>query len=323
MGRMIDHIRAGGKLAAPYFIAPHFERTWVKHTTKVVEILRQPEMPVLVIDNVSEYYYTGTDQEYWDLLKDFPNLAPPYKMFWAEHRMARKIHSAEEGDTDVSSMIGPNARIGVFVCALDPSECEAIDVPDNFRDRGRWYLWCELFINYDHGAADRNIIATGPHGSIFLCIDEHGALLEKPWMQSYLPSNADGTVHEAMKGYMTWLHPTFLAMSFLHCKNVRVEEHSMDKPLAKKFRAKYNNTEPVKWKTLVIEPLKQILRQEGKSHEVGLAKAMHICRGHFKDYREGKGLFGKYHGQYYVPAVVRGTRGKLGPRDVEVRVPVK
>lgn len=321
MPRMIDQIRAGGKLAAPRCVAPPFQRDWIKHVSRLAEVLRAPDLPVLEISNVSDYYYTGTDQEYFDLLKDFPNLAPPYRMFWSEHRMARRIRSAEEGDTDMTNVIGPNARIGVFVCALNPSECTVADLPDAFRDKGKWYLWCELFINYDAQTQDRDIIAEGPHGSIFLCVDERGALLEKPWMQCYLRDDASDAEREVMQGFMSWLHPTFLAVSFLHCKNVRVEEHSMDKPLAKKFRAKHNNLQPVKWKTLVIEPLRQILRQEGKSHEVGLAKALHICRGHFRDYREGRGLFGKLHGVFWTPSVVRGTHGSLGPREVEVRIP--
>ena len=48
---------------------------------------------------------------------------------------------------------------------------------------------------------------------------------------------------------------------------------------------------------------------------------MHICRGHFADYREGRGLFGKYKVQVWMPATVRGTRGKSAPeREIEVKV---
>jgi hypothetical protein len=31
----------------------------------------------------------------------------------------------------------------------------------------------------------------------------------------------------------------------------------------------------------------------------GLPRALHIMRGHFKDYREGRGLFGKVHGMWW------------------------
>jgi hypothetical protein len=48
---------------------------------------------------------------------------------------------------------------------------------------------------------------------------------------------------------------------------------------------------------------------------------MHICRGHFKDYREGRGLFGKYHQLVWHPSLVRGTKGdKPAAREIEVKL---
>jgi hypothetical protein len=330
MARMIDQIRAGGGLAAPWLVHPSMGEEWRRHASFVVQGLRSPALPVVVIDNVAEYYYQGSDQEHWDFRKDFPNMAPPWPTFWCEHKMARKVHSKERGDTDMSDFIGPNARVGVLVHAADPKNVTlAGKVPDAIAQQGKWFLWIELFLAYDYiggpswrveGMRKENVVAEGPHGSIFMVIDERGALVEKPWMQSHLPQDADERDKNVLKSFTQWLHPTFLAISFLHCKNVKTEDHAMDKPLAKKFRSRYA-IEPARWKTLVIEPLKQILQQEGKAGTAGLAKAMHICRGHFRDYREGRGLFGKYHGQFWQPSVVRGTRGKLGPRDVEVRLP--
>ena len=147
-------------------------------------------------------------------------------------------------------------------------------------------------------------------------MDAEGAIIGHPWMQSY----AADEHADIMKDYMTWFHPTFLAMSFLHCKNVVTEERQMDAPLQKKFRAKHPGIQPAKYKTLIIEPLKAILRTQGRSHEVGLVKAMHICRGHFADYRQGRGLFGKYHGRFWMPSTVRGTKGKAAPREIEVKL---
>jgi hypothetical protein len=92
--------------------------------------------------------------------------------------------------------------------------------------------------------------------------------------------------------------------------------------LAKKYMARHG-VDPTPYKTLVIEPLKQILRQEGGHQQGGnsLQKALHICRGHFRDYREGRGLFGKYHQLVWMPSLVRGTRGsKAPPREIEVKV---
>ena len=38
------------------------------------------------------------------------------------------------------------------------------------------------------------------------------------------------------------------------------------------------------------------LEREGDIQHIGLKRALHICRGHFKDYTIGKGLFGKVRG---------------------------
>jgi hypothetical protein len=100
----------------------------------------------------------------------------------------------------------------------------------------------------------------------------------------------------------------------------RVEHDRVPPSLAKKFRARYG-TNPTPYRTLVIEPLKQILRHEGRSDQVGVAKAMHICRGHSRDYREGRGLFGKYKQLKWTPQIVRGSRGRSVPApEVEVRI---
>jgi hypothetical protein len=112
-----------------------------------------------------------------------------------------------------------------------------------------------------------------------------------------------------------------LAVSFLHCKNVTLVDHAVDAPLAKKWKARHGFS-PTPYHTLVIEPLKAILRgQGGAGQGTGLAKAMHICRGHFADYREGRGLFGKYKQVVWIPSMVRGTKGKAAPpREMEIRV---
>jgi hypothetical protein len=306
MSRFIDDIRTPGvRINAPIWIAPHLFSQWREHTGKVMEAIRSPDLPVLLIDNVSDYYYTASDQEYWDLSTDFPNLAPPFKHFWCEHRLPRLIHSKEAGD---STQPVPNGRCGMYLHALEQGEFKGTDVPDNVK----WIYWCELFIDYRrHGIA-----ADGSHGAVFMAVDAEGRLVDRPWMQAF----TGGRHEEQMVRLMAWFNPAFLAVSFLHCKNVRLNDNRIPAPLVKKYKARHG-IEPTPYKTLVIEPLKQILRQEGRSNEVGVQKALHICRGHFKDYREGRGLFGRYHQLVWTPSVVRGTRGtKAPPREVEVKV---
>jgi len=305
MPRFIDDLRApGARIQKPWFILERHERRWNEHTLKVFEVLRDPSLPVLLIDNVSDYYFTASDQENWDLGRDFPNLAPPFPYFWAEYKMPRVIHSKERGDTEIPG----TGRVGTLITALTQDQFKGEGVPDNVK----WILWGELFADYSkHG-----VTGEGVHGAFFWAIDAEGRIIEEPWMQTY----SDAAHNEELRGYMGWFNPALLAVSFLHCKNVRLDDNHVPKPLAKKYRERHG-VEPCAYKTLVIEPLKQILRHEGRSHEVGLQKALHICRGHFKDYREGRGLFGKYHQLVWQPSIVRGTKGtKTPPREIEVKV---
>lgn len=308
MPRLIDDLRApDARWAKPHFVPEQLQDAWTNIAKHTRSLLMDPALPVLLIDNVAEFYYTS-DQEYWDLRDDFPNLAPPYPAFWAECRLIAKIHSKECGDHDLTSLI-PHGRVGVLIHAVDPKQAKGEGIPEH----AKWILWCELFVDFGR----RNgITADGPHGSVFLCIDEHGVIIEKPWMQS-LADERDG---DMMVKYMTWFNPVFLAISFMHCKNVVVVDNEVPKPLAKKYHRR-TGIHPCRYKTLVIEPLKQILRTQGRSGEVGLQKALHICRGHFKDYREGRGLFGRYHQLVWQPSIVRGSKGKSAPpREIEVKL---
>ncbi|MHC1697954.1 MAG: hypothetical protein AB9919_07880 [Geobacteraceae bacterium] len=71
---------------------------------------------------------------------------------------------------------------------------------------------------------------------------------------------------------------------------------------------------------IVIEPMKKVLDTEGDAQNGGLAKAFHICRGHFKSYEEGKGLFGKFHRTYFWGSH---TRGNIDNRKVNAVYTIK
>ncbi len=98
--------------------------------------------------------------------------------------------------------------------------------------------------------------------------------------------------------------PALLAMCLMHCKNVNVKDNAQPDPLSKKHLAK-TGSPLVRFKTLEIEPMTKALRSAGAVSN-GLAKSLHLCRGHFKDYRQ-HGLFGKLKGLYWWDQHIRGT----------------
>ena len=64
----------------------------------------------------------------------------------------------------------------------------------------------------------------------------------------------------------------------------------------------------IRFYTLEINPMREVLRREGQAERVGLVRALHICRGHFATYTPEHPLFGKYVGTFWRPDHVRGSR---------------
>lgn len=112
-----------------------------------------------------------------------------------------------------------------------------------------------------------------------------------------------------------------VASSFMSCKNIQLVENHPPR-YERRQREREKKPPLTKYYTLEIEPMKRILRIEGKSEEVGLKKALHICRGHFAHYTPDKPLFGKVSGRFWIPAHVRGSKeaGEI-KKDYRIKTP--
>ena len=61
-------------------------------------MLEQVHNSVVIIgDNVSNYYYEGNEQEVWLLEKDFPNIAPPFDLFFLDFKAPSSVNSSVTG----------------------------------------------------------------------------------------------------------------------------------------------------------------------------------------------------------------------------------
>lgn len=115
------------------------------------------------------------------------------------------------------------------------------------------------------------------------------------------------------------LFPMWLALSFCHCKNVQIVPQTFTRyGKAQRYRGRPR----VMYHTLNIQPMRTVLRSEGDSATTGLKRALSICRGHFKDYAQGKGLFGKLHGLYWWEQHLRGSSQQgIDVNDYSVQAP--
>ena len=96
---------------------------------------------------------------------------------------------------------------------------------------------------------------------------------------------------------------TMSTLCLLGCRNITAKQVELGP--RSYYESKHRHKLP-HYHVLDIEPMRKVFRQESGSDFVSLAKALHICRGHFKNF-DDKPLFGRLRGTYWWQPHVRGT----------------
>lgn len=275
---------------------------------------------LIICDNVAAYFYEENPQENWNLARDFPNVAPPFPRMFLEWVAPRRIVSDKYG---VLTSTGPIKRYGLLLYSDEVSSIGHMVQWAKDHDQD-WLV--QVFHKLKATGKPVRWVCTGlllvedTHGIGLLCdavwgvTDDGSPVLPDDRITVKVPKGLDD------EGLVAgWFFVPFLALSFMHCKNVIVQqvEHP---PKLQKARVRRGKRPLITYHVLEVHPIRKILESEGEAHKTGLKKALHICRGHFKDYMEGPGLFGKVHGIFWWDAHIRGDK-KLGMalKDYEVK----
>lgn len=280
MSTPYDRLVAGGAypaLLSPYRPTPPQRKFRFAH---------DPAVPVVDATNVADYYFRGTGQEVWGP-DAFPNLAPPWERFVVCWTPPPVIVSDEHGIVPYS---GPSRS---FVALFRTTRA----------DEDGWVVEVELFGEFAQGFG-------GPLGVLSFPLNADGSIVCDSHAIPQATGNYDPAVEhdEGLRRqaqiFQTSLDPALLCVSFLHCRNVQLEERVPDpkraRAAAKRGRALH------RFHVLHVHTVAEILDREGNAQEVGLKRALHVCRGHFKDYRQ-RGLFGRHHDIYWWGPQLRGN----------------
>jgi hypothetical protein len=185
---------------------------------------------------------------------------------------------------------------------------EGVQLTEPLQAMARWHYTVFTFV---HMAPHDPIIGPVHYGTTL--VSSTGQLVPVPNIHGTLQDTVWGVMHgeelSAEEGANiaglgnTLLMPMWLALSFLHCKNVSTTKE--DPCHSRKPPKPGERCRRLHYHVLNIKPMQEVLRREGQSQTTGLKKALHICRGHFKDYQQ-KGLFGKYPGLFWWDSHIRG-----------------
>lgn len=308
---------------------------------------------VIESTNVSNYYFQESSQEYWDL-PDFPALAPPFENFWLDFRAPSYSMSTERGRNTWSATspshwgflccgidfhkdpISTDRFLATvhtfhrdFFEQVMPQARWGLDMYLHWRQAEKnmsplWY-WRMLLDEKGRVIVDpvnkQNSVSTVallPDISRYLAMEEERLCLEEkltPQEKHKIKDKMQVIQDDLYNQILPFWHTALLTISFLHCRNVSLDERPSETIGVHNKNQKRRGVKPyqtIPYKVLDIYPMKEVLKKEGKSESIGTPKALHICRGHFKDYSHGRGLFGnpRLNGIYWQPQIVKGSSQK-------------
>lgn len=269
----------------------------------------------------------------WNLKRDFPCLASPWPVAWMEYELPVGRYQTDGmvgwGPVPGGKYSGRVGAMGIQIEFSPPMTNPVKIIPwmsRNFEAKGtyysdmmthvlrapeedqivRWLQSWELFIQLPDGLRCM--------GNQFFWLRQDGGISAYgvTGLKTTVSEKAlDDDVEEDM------MVPILYGLSLLHCKNTRLVDRNIERHEAKRLERAMGMS--VSLKELRVQPLKLKSVYEQTEPKGGTKKRMHICRGHFRDYRAGKGLFGKYHGIYWCAQHLRGdvARGMV-LKDYEI-----
>jgi hypothetical protein len=275
---------------------------------------------VVLADNVMDYFASSDPGKEWAWL-DLPAFRLPFDRLFVESK-AHPVVSSLFGRFGILFVSGGDAQS--FIAEGESRGFGKVIASRILEDLPMLREKCCHIVHYGAVASidRRGTFITPVHrGTVFL--DSDFRLLRGPLGQvDPLITETSTDDPGPLKNFLfLTTFPLFLAVGFMNCKNVTIEPHDPD-PAINRERRKAGRKPFVRYHTINIEPMKRVLRTEGQVDKVGLARALHIVRGHFATYTPEKPLFGRVAGTVWRPAHVRGSADEgIVVSDYEVGSP--
>jgi hypothetical protein len=265
---------------------------------------------VLVADDVARYIDQHVDQlRSFDIIT---NVAPPFPKMFIEFASAARYKEQH----------------GLYSWGVS---VETVD----FEERGwdvegsRWGIELQVLVEprkgYICGPIARSFVYAAPDGSLERESTEGKAHGSHKWVKCDLPwfvtDGPDKFTQEMERALWELIVPALFTISLLHSRNVTAEPVDPPSALARSYRRRTGKP-LTRYHVLKIEPMRKVLESQGSASTKGLGHAVHMCRGHFKRYKEDAPLFGRYTGQWWWASQRRGNPA-LGEvkKDYEVQLP--
>jgi hypothetical protein len=278
--------------------------------TKDAPLTVLKNIPVIAADDVALYVFgLGTGTVMADVVA---SMAPPLDQFFIEFQR-------------VPNHYGLHAWGAHFTAVSDVAEIEKVHhgPPDN--GLPRWVLKIDTYLEMQKGKpfgpVAGHVCGLAEDGTWFKHDD--GALF---WGGGPVPMS-DELAPQVIQSWgdlcAQLLFPALMAITFMHCKNVRLDAVQPPEKLSQRHLKRYGR--PLfNYRELTIDPMKKLLEQQRKGVGGNFRKALHLCRGHFKTFTEDAPLMGHATGTYFWAPHIRGAPNEgVVLKDYRVQAPSK
>ena len=273
---------------------------------------------VLKVHNVAEHVFRTMNT--WDIERDFPNIAPPFEQIWMEWTQ----WADWEPTGPPRPSIPTRYPMGVFLQSYDLHKLRGMDdmewnkfAGETMPEAARWWTiahFSRRTLPHTLESAPCFSWCATAEGRM---LPIQGGLLTSP--HPLHPQKLEDADMEIAEAASMFLPVPFTAISLMHCKNARVVKGPAISPKLARSRQRRGKPPLIRWRTLVIDSSKPVSASLGTGANGGKDKALHIIRGHFKDFSSSS-LFGKHRGLYWWAQHARGLaeHGKV-EKEYEVR----
>lgn len=308
---MADRIRSGCPVIALPMHDPRKDEALFKYSKYLAECVE--DAVVIEGSNVAEYFFCNEEPKGNNLFDTIPNMAPPYEKFFVEF----DSHSSLSGRTGCVFWTkrfenASEARMFAhtrqeWANILEWRDATPLNAPI-------WHLECVSVLLTRHGFSPLTA------HNYFVDVNGKPASKDSPaFIPGALPEFQNLECQMSLD--RASIQPALMAISFMHCKNIKVQPQEPSSKLSKAFQKRHGKP-LLRYHTLEIEPMKKVLETEGSIGQNGLKKALHICRGHFAHYTPEKPLFGRVTGTVWKPAHVRGSAAEgIVAKDYKIKSP--
>lgn len=281
---------------------------------------------VFEITNVSDYYWGGTSQEWFDPRTDFGCVRAPFSNFWMEARRPSRIRSESGRNADPNRLPDRTGVLGYVLDMKSPGvmkfTARCVGTEQKVFARETDAHKSDTFVVEKTDAeivdaveclhlrsfVDRNGVVMGPMNHFYVWVRADGSVIDYVTQIEVAPGHP-GPFKDETAGFENLIHPAMMAIDMMHARNARIVDVQPPPKLAK-ANLKRTGVPTVSWKTIVILPFseRKLLTEDAQTQTGTGSRPWQIVPGHYAHYGvvgpggwlRGK-LFGRVSGRFWIP----------------------